>query len=75
MTTQRWSPQRKTALLLAIDYDLITAADALDRFALSSDELASWRLKMSTAGLPAMRSTRLQLFPECRQIALPHRPR
>ena len=66
MPTQRWSPQRKTALLLAIDYDLITAEDALDRFALSSDELASWRLKVGAAGLPAMRSTRLQLFPECR---------
>lgn len=64
--TDRWTPQRKTALLLAIDYDLISEAEATHRFALSREEVASWRRQLGTAGLPAMRSTRLQLFPECR---------
>jgi hypothetical protein len=66
MDTNRWSPQRKTALLLALDYDLLSIAEARTRFDLSKEELASWRRQLGAAGTPAMRSTRLQLYPECR---------
>jgi hypothetical protein len=66
MTMTHWTPQRKIALLLAIDYELLSPAEALERFTLSSEELASWRRLLTKAGLPAMRSTRLQFFPEAR---------
>lgn len=62
----RWSPQRKAALLLALDYDLISLKEAGARFVLSPDEVESWRRQLSRAGVRALRSTRLQHFPECR---------
>jgi hypothetical protein len=66
MATDRWSPQRKAVLLLAIDYDLLSIAEASIRFAVSNEELAAWRRQFGRHGVPAMRSTRLQLYPECR---------
>lgn len=63
-----WSPQRKTALLLAIDYRLIAPDEAGARFSLSAEELDSWRREQRAHGLGGLRVTRLQCYhPERRR--------
>ena len=39
----RWVPRRKQALLKAIDCGALSMAEARDRYALSAEELTSWR--------------------------------
>lgn len=63
-----WSPQRKTVLLLAIDYRLIPLREAATRFALSDEELEGWRRDYGAHGPPGLRATRLQCYrPERRK--------
>ena len=58
----RWTPQRKAVLLLAIDYQLLSVAESLERFALTEEELASWRRALGRHGVPGLRATRLQIY-------------
>ena len=58
----RWSPQRKAALLLALDYALLSEAEVGNRFWVSDEELAAWRRDLGAYGVPGLRSTRLQIY-------------
>ncbi len=59
--SEHWNPQRKAALLAAIDYELLSIGEVRARFALSDEELA-WRRDVAAHGVLALRSTRLQIY-------------
>jgi hypothetical protein len=51
---KRWSARQKVAVVRAILYGTLSAADARQRYMLSSEELASWEAaydRHGTAGL------------------------
>lgn len=68
MIAERWSPHRKAALLLALDYDLLTSEEVTSRFELSSEELATWRRDLAAYGVGGLRSTRVQIYQEHRRV-------
>jgi transposase-like protein len=59
MTEQRWSPQRKLALLRLIDPDKSSdPAALLKRYGLSPAELAEWRRGYEAHGLAGLAVTK-----------------
>jgi hypothetical protein len=56
----RWTPSRKVDLVEAIAAGFLTVEDALVRYRLSADELASWREALQKAGPDGLRVTHLQ---------------
>lgn len=58
----RWSPYRKAEVVAAIDGGLITVDEACERYAISIDELTSWRRALDRSGLPGLRVTRTQQY-------------
>ena len=51
----RWTAARKAAVVKAIGSGVLPRADALDRYALSDDELTSWEARHATRGLSALK--------------------
>lgn len=60
--TLRWCPERKAALLAALDYQLFDVAEIAERFLLSAEELAAWRRDLGRHGVPGLRATRVQIY-------------
>lgn len=58
----RWSPLRKADLIRALDARELTEAEAMEEFALTSEELHSWRKLARKGGIPALRTTRIQSY-------------
>jgi hypothetical protein len=61
-STQRWVASRKAAVVQAVDAGLISAAEALETWALSDEELDSWRISVSRYGVQALKATAVQRF-------------
>jgi hypothetical protein len=59
---KRWTIRRKAAVLNAIANGVLTREEALERYQLSEEELASWQQTYEAHGLPGLRSTRLQQY-------------
>lgn len=58
--TRRWVASRKAAVVKAIEAGLITRDEALERYALSDEELSSWQSAVEKFGERALKATRLQ---------------
>ena len=51
----RWTARRKAAVLEALQTGALTQEDAIDRYALSVDEIRSWERQLERYGLPGLR--------------------
>ena len=60
--TCRWVASRKAAVVQAVDAGLITAAEALETWGLSQEELDGWRAALARHGIPALKATALQRY-------------
>ena len=63
---RRWTPTRKAALVDAIHDDILDKGEMLALHGIGEDEFASWVVKRFEVGPEALRTTRLQDYPEVR---------
>lgn len=62
MQTRRWVASRKAAVVRAVGAGLITREEALETYALSSEEFAEWEGAVARFGEVALRTTALQKY-------------
>lgn len=62
--TGRWVASRKAAVIKAVAAGLISEAEALERYALSQEEFASWKRAVREHGVAGLRVSALK---QCRQ--------
>ena len=60
--TSRWVVSRKVVVVKAVVYGLISEAEALERYALSQEEFATWRQAVEKYGEKALRVTSIQKY-------------
>lgn len=60
--TRRWVASRKAAVVKAVTHGLITSKEAMERYALSEEELESWSKAVFRHGEAALKTTALQKF-------------
>ncbi|RME13920.1 MAG: DUF1153 domain-containing protein [Alphaproteobacteria bacterium] len=60
--TRRWVASRKARVVRAVIHGLITEEEALEMYALSKEELDSWRKAVETHGEAALKATALQNY-------------
>ncbi|RMF35232.1 MAG: DUF1153 domain-containing protein [Alphaproteobacteria bacterium] len=60
--TKRWVARRKAMVVAAVNGGLISAEEACERYALSMEELDSWRQAVAKHGTRALRVTAMQNF-------------
>ncbi|WP_333714606.1 CtrA inhibitor SciP [Yoonia sp.] len=60
--TRRWVASRKAVVIKAVTHGLITRQEALERYALSEDELDEWEAAMAQHGEAALKATALQKY-------------
>ncbi|WBU54287.1 DUF1153 domain-containing protein [Paracoccus sp. SCSIO 75233] len=58
----RWVASRKATVVYAVEYDLITRKEAIERYGLSDEEFESWRRAIEKHGIHALRVTTLQNY-------------
>lgn len=60
--TTRWVASRKAAVVRAVDHGLLSVEEAIRLYALSEEELGSWRSAVARHGEKALKATALQHF-------------
>lgn len=60
--TRRWVASRKASVVKAVAYGLLTRDAAIERYALSADELAEWETAVQMHGEAALKATALQKY-------------
>ena len=60
--TRRWVVSRKVAVVRGVLYGLISQQEALERYALSDEEFASWVKAVADHGEEALKATALQRY-------------
>lgn len=60
--TRRWVASRKAAVVKAVQFGLLTSDQAMERYALSAEELMSWVRAAARHGEEALKATRVQQF-------------
>lgn len=60
--TRRWVASRKAAVVRAVAHGLISEAEALQTYALSDEEFASWQKAVDRFGEAALKATQLQRY-------------
>jgi transposase-like protein len=60
--TKRWVASRKAAVVAAVREGALSVDEACARYNLSAEELQSWSDALSTYGVGALRTTRIQLY-------------
>jgi hypothetical protein len=60
--TRRWVASRKAVVVKAVEFGLITMKEAMERYALSEEELDAWRRAVVEHGLDALKVTALQRY-------------
>jgi hypothetical protein len=60
--TRRWVASRKAVVVNAVEFGLITMKEAMERYALSEEELDAWRRAVVEHGLDALKVTALQRY-------------
>lgn len=60
--TRRWVASRKAVVVKAVIYGLITQTEALERYALSEEELTLWRAAVQQHGETALKVTTIQKY-------------
>lgn len=69
--TQRWSAQRKAAVVNAVRDGSISLEEACRRYQLSAEEFLDWQRAVETHGVGALRVTRLQIYRDTRRRVNP----
>ena len=67
--TRRWVASRKAVVVRAVTCGLITRSEAMDRYALSEEELALWFKAVELHGEMALKVTSIQKYRGCRPKA------
>jgi hypothetical protein len=67
--TRRWVVSRKAVVVRAVKCGLITRSEAMDRYALSEEELALWFKAVEQHGEMALKVTTIQKYRACRPNA------
>lgn len=62
VNTTRWVASRKAVVVKAVEAQLLDFNEACDMYALSEEELESWRLAVSEFGESALKTTALQRY-------------
>ena len=62
--TRRWVASRKAAVVRAVRHGLLTQEQAMEYYALSSEELEEWLRAVSSHGEEALKATLIQRFRE-----------
>jgi len=60
--TRRWVASRKAVVVKAVIHGLITQSEALERYALSEEELTLWRAAVQQHGETALKVTTIQKY-------------
>jgi hypothetical protein len=60
--TRRWVASRKAAVVRAVQYGLLSADQAQDRYSLSEEELLEWLRAATEHGEDALKVTRVQKY-------------
>lgn len=60
--TRRWVASRKSTVVKAVQYGLISEMQAKDRYSLSDEELREWMSAVLTHGDDALKVTRTQKY-------------
>jgi hypothetical protein len=60
--TRRWVASRKAIVVNAVVHDLLTLAEALERYALSEEEFDLWRKAVEMHGAKGLKVTAIQKF-------------
>ncbi len=60
--TRRWVASRKAIVVRAVIHGLLPEEEALDRYDLSPEEFATWRLAVECHGEMALKVTRIQKY-------------
>ena len=60
--TRRWVASRKALVVKAVIYGLITQSDAMERYALSEEELSLWFAAVEKHGEGALKVTAIQKY-------------
>ena len=55
----RWTPRRKAEVVVAVSGALLTAEEAIGRYGLTAEELASWEIAFRRSGVRGLRTTRI----------------
>ena len=56
---RRWVPRRKARVVAAVEGGLISHREACERYALTDEELESWKVSLSRYGLKGLCVTKL----------------
>ncbi|MEI4470258.1 CtrA inhibitor SciP [Frigidibacter sp. MR17.24] len=60
--TRRWVASRKYCVVRAVEAGLLTETEALERYALTTEEFGEWRAAVAGHGMTALKVTSLQKF-------------
>ena len=63
-STRRWTPRRKAEVVAAVNGKLLSIEEVCRRYTLSLEELIAWQRAAERAGLPGLRTTKLQHYRE-----------
>ena len=60
--TNRWVIRRKAEVVAAVRGGLISLEEACERYTLTVEEFLSWQMSIDRAGLPGLRTTKIQKY-------------
>jgi hypothetical protein len=61
-TTRRWVASRKAAVVIGVQSGLLTLEEALEMYALTEEEYASWVYGVSAHGISGLKTTQIQRY-------------
>ena len=70
VTLKRWTASRKRAVVRAVIYNIITAQEAIDAYALSQEEFNAWLARCADHGEDALKETKIKIIDNLRLIML-----
>src|ERR1700724_2620461 len=62
--TKRWVTRRKAVIVNAVRTGVISLEEVCRRYELSVEEFLAWERAIDTHGVPGLRVTRLQIYPD-----------
>jgi len=60
--TCRWVASRKAVVVRAVEFGLLPRSEAIERYALTEEELDSWFLAVQRYGTEALKATTIQKY-------------
>lgn len=61
-STRRWVASRKAAVVMGVQSGLLTLEEALETYALTEEEYASWVYAVSAHGMSGLKTTQIQRY-------------